>query len=322
MTWSKIIIAEIIIAYLLDLALGDPEGYPHPVRLIGRAITYLEDKLRARFRWRRAEISAGLFLTTVIVGGTFFIVWFIRDVADTIHPYLGVIVSILILYTTLATKNLAQSTGAVYKALEKGDIESARNLVGRIVGRDTEKLPESEIVRAAVETIAENIVDGIVSPLFYAFLGGAPLAMAYKAVNTLDSMIGYRNQLYINFGMASAKLDDWANYIPARITGLLLPLAAWLAGYEAWRSWRIMLRDHRRHPSPNGGIPESAMAGALGIRLGGVNYYGGIEERRSYMGDEMRPLDICCIKDAIRIMYVISFLALFLGIVIITVLGI
>ncbi|MNI51510.1 cobalamin biosynthesis protein [compost metagenome] len=195
---------------------------------------------------------------------------------------------------------------AVYKELRKGDIPAARSALGMIVGRDTAALDSPEIVRGTVETVAENIVDAVISPLFYALLGGAPLAMAYRAVNTLDSMVGYKNDKYRDLGWASARLDDVANYIPARLTALLLTLCARLLRLDWRRCWHMVRRDARKHPSPNSGYPESAVAGALGIRLGGFNVYHGVTSFRAYMGDPLRSLEPEDIIVASRLMLLSS----------------
>lgn len=208
-----------------------------------------------------------------------------------ISPWLAGAAEVWLISTTIASKGLKDAGMAVFTELRQGDIPAARRALGMIVGRDTGHLESPEIVRGTVETVAENIVDAIISPLFFALLGGAPLAMAYRAVNTLDSMVGYKNDKYRDLGWASARLDDVANYIPARITALLLTLCAALLRLDWRRCWRTVRRDARLHPSPNSGYPESAVAGALGIRLGGENVYHGVTSFRAYMGDPLRTME-------------------------------
>jgi adenosylcobinamide-phosphate synthase len=298
-------------AYLLDLICGDPRWFPHPIKLIGYTVT----KLEIIFYPGRYKRLAGVLLVSVVVAATFFISWLLIDIARTINSYAGLLLAAVFIYTTLSVKDLKDESMAVYHALNKRDIQSARNNLAMIVGRDTHTLDENEIIRATVETVAENIVDGIISPLFYAFIGGAPLALGYKAINTMDSMIGYKNERYKEFGWAAARLDDAANFIPARLAGLLLPVAVLVAGKSPVKSFRIMLRDGQKNPSPNSGISEAAVAGALGVRLGGVNFYNSIPVAKPSIGDELYPLDKEHIKDSIRIAYLVSFLFLLSGIV-------
>lgn len=301
---------EIFLAYLLDLILGDPRWFPHPVRGIGYVITKTEQFLRCL---KIAERLAGVILAVFIVGGVFLISTGLINLARFIHPTLGTGLSIVLIFTTLSIKSLYQESMKVYWALQKGDILKARKDLAMIVGRDTENLDFVEIVRAGVETVAENTVDGVISPLFFAFLGGAPLALAYKAINTLDSMVGYRNEKYIRFGWASARLDDIANFIPARIAGILMPLAAFLCGERGFEALKIVLRDGQKHPSPNSGISEAAVAGALGVQLGGLNFYQGKPSPKPTLGDSTRSLTPEDIYRANRIMLVTSGLALTLG---------
>ena len=202
----------------------------------------------------------------------------------------------------------------VYSSLKAGNLSEARKDLGFIVGRDTANLNEPEMTRATVETIAENIPDGIIAPLFYAFLGGAPAALAYKAASTLDSMVGYKNEKYKDFGWASAKIDDCLNFIPARLSAFLLPLAGGLAGLDMIGSFKTILRDGRKNPSPNSGIPEAAMAGALGVRLGGMNYYRSMPAPKPFLGDEKKALGLEDIRASLRVAYLASFLGLLLGV--------
>lgn len=301
---------EILLAYLLDLILGDPRWLPHPIRGIGYTITKTEQFLR---HLKISERLAGVILTVLIVGGVFLLSTGLINLAYLIHPNLGTGLSIFLIFTTLSIKSLYQESMKVYRALQQGEILQARQDLAMIVGRDTENLDFVEIVRAGVETVAENTVDGVISPLFFAFLGGAPWALAYKAVNTLDSMVGYRNERYLRFGWASARLDDVANFIPARIAAILMPLAAFLCGERGFEALRIVLRDGQKHPSPNSGISEAAVAGALGVQLGGLNFYQGRPSPKPFLGDPTRPLALEDIYRANRIMIVTSLLALTLG---------
>ncbi|WP_019912886.1 adenosylcobinamide-phosphate synthase CbiB [Paenibacillus sp. HW567] len=287
MTLAIILIA----AYVLDRIIGDPQSLPHPVVLMGKAVSTIERLIRRFCSQPRALKRAGVLLPLLVAGGAWVLTAALVWLLSRVSPWLAWAAEIWLISTTIASKGLRDAGMAVYAELRKGDIPAARKAVGMIVGRDTTKLDSPEIVRGTVETVAENIVDAIISPLFFALLGGAPLAMAYRAVNTLDSMVGYKNDKYRDLGWASARLDDVANYIPARITALLLVFSARLLRLN-WRScWRMVRRDARLHPSPNSGYPESAVAGALGIRLGGENVYHGVASFRAYMGDPLRTME-------------------------------
>ncbi|WP_438347358.1 adenosylcobinamide-phosphate synthase CbiB [Paenibacillus sp. FA6] len=302
-------------AYILDLIIGDPRWLPHPVIGMGNSIKRIEKMIRNHVSHPENLKKAGILLPIMIVGGSLLITWALLRGLYMIHPWLAVGAEIVLIATTIATKGLKDAGMEVYNHLDRGDLPAARQALGMIVGRDTDHLEEPEIVRGTVETVAENIVDAIVSPLFYALIGGAPLAMAYRAVNTLDSMVGYKNDKYINLGWASARLDDAANFIPARITGVLLVVSSWLMRLDYKRSYRTIRHDARLHPSPNSGFPESAVAGALGIRLGGENTYHGDVSFRAYMGEFLRPMAKGDIKSTIRLMLVASLLFLVLCII-------
>ncbi|MBI1987793.1 MAG: cobalamin biosynthesis protein CobD [Nitrospinae bacterium] len=301
---------SILLAYLLDLLLGDPRWLPHPVRGIGWAIRQLEALLRAS---RLNERLAGVLLTVTVVGGAYVLTWGLLRWAEVVHPALGFALSTLLIYTSLAAKSLCQESMRVARLLENGALEEGRRQVGGLVGRDTQALDEREVTRATIETVAENLVDGVISPLFYAFLGGAPLALAYKAVNTLDSMVGYKNPRYLRLGWASARLDDLANYLPARLAAGLLPLAALLCRQDMRGCWAAIRRDGRKNPSPNSGLSEAGVAGALGIQLGGVNYYGGAPSPKPLIGPRRKPLEVGDIGKANRLMLATSLLGLLLG---------
>ncbi|MCR4442799.1 MAG: adenosylcobinamide-phosphate synthase CbiB [Peptococcaceae bacterium] len=289
--------------FVLDLLLGDPAWIPHPVRLLGKLISRLEAVIRSLVpRGGRGLKAAGVILALVTVGFAYGATWVLLQLALAISPWLYAAGSVLFIYFALAARSLADEAGKVYRALEEGDCRLARRRLSHIVGRDTGNLDEEGIIRAAVETVAENTVDGVIAPLFYIFLGGPALGMAYKAVNTLDSMVGYLNERYRDLGWASARLDDLANWLPARITGLLMPIAGGAWGKDARRAFRIYRRDRLKHKSPNSGHPEAVMAGLLGVRLGGTNYYGGQAVEKPVIGDAVKPLEPADILEASRIM--------------------
>ena len=307
-------LSSIILAYLLDLVLADPYWMPHPVRGMGKLVKYLEKRLRRKSV--SAEVLAGTVLAITVVGlvylGSFFAIRF----AEHVNRWAGFAISTVLIFTALSTRSLDKEARSVYHSLKLGSINNARKKLSLIVGRDTGALNQDEIIRATVETVAENSVDGIISPLFYAALGGAPLALAYKAINTLDSMVGYKNERYLYFGYFSAKLDDAANYIPARLSILLVPLASLILKKRALRALHTILRDGKKSPSPNAGIPEAAFAGALGIELGGVNYYQERRVSKPVLGIETKQRDQEDIIQAINLMWVISGIT-FLGVVLI-----
>lgn len=297
--------AALVLGYILDLVAGDPERFPHPIRWIGRLIKSLEALLRKTNpdRGRAAGVILAV-LTVSIVYGTSLLALYI---SYEVSPYLCFVVSALFVWTGLSVKSLADEAKGVLKALDAGGIEAARIRLSRIVGRDTGGLSEGDVLRATVETVSENTSDGIIAPLFYLALGGPALMMAYKAVNTLDSMVGYKNAKYKDFGWFSARLDDAANYIPARLSGALAVSASFILGYN-WRgSARIMLRDGRNHPSPNSGVSEAAFAGALGLQLGGSSSYGGVVSVKPSIGDALRPFEPASVMNAISLMRASAF---------------
>jgi len=303
----------IILAYLLDLIFGDPYYLPHPVRGMGKLTEYLEKKLRGSIS---SQILSGAVLATAVVGLVYLGSFFAIRLAEHINRWAGFTLSTFLIFTTLSTRCLDKEARSVYYSLKSENIKDARKKLSLIVGRDTGALNQDEIIRATVETVAENSVDGIISPLFYAALGGAPLALAYKAINTLDSMVGYKNERYLYFGHFSAKLDDVANYIPARLTTLLVPLASLILRKRTLSALYTILRDGKKSPSPNAGIPEAGFAGALGIELGGVNYYQGERISKPILGIEVKQRDEEDIIEAINLMWVISGIT-FLGVVLI-----
>jgi adenosylcobinamide-phosphate synthase len=292
----------LLLALLIDLIIGDPSFIIHPVVIIGKVISSIERGLRKKLKGRKGERLAGIILVIVVVGVVYITTFYIIRLAFCINTYLGIAINLWLLSTTIAARGLVRAGLKVYRNLLAGDIQKARRSVGEIVGRDTEQMNEIEIIRATVETIAENTSDGIQAPIFFYIIGGTPLAMTYKAINTLDSMIGHLNRRYKYFGWAAARLDDLVNYLPARITALIFNLTSLiLPGYNAKKSWRIMWRDARKHPSLNAGYPEAAIAGALGVQLGGLNYYQGKAEYRATLGDEERGLTVEDIKSMIKL---------------------
>jgi adenosylcobinamide-phosphate synthase len=280
---------------------------------MGYVIAGLERVVRRVCRRPLALRVGGGVLVALVVGGSYLLPWWLLRAVGAKYPWLAWALEAGLIAATVAARSLAEAAYEVYRCLQTGELTAAREAVAGLVARDTGHLSREEVVRATVETVAENTVDGVTAPLFYAFLGGAPLALAYRAVNTLDSMLGYRSPRYRDLGWCAAKLDDLANFLPARLTGVLICLAAAWLGLPAGRAWRIMRRDARRHPSPNGGFPEAAVAGALGIRLGGVNSYGGVREFRPYLGEAEEAMGEKHILAATRLMRRTSLLALLLG---------
>lgn len=279
---------QILAAIVLDFLIGDPRWLPHPVKLIGRFAIALESPLRKLFRNQRV---AGVMAVIAVLVVTGLVTYAIVMAADLLHPFVSDAVSIILLYTTFAARDLIGHSLNVYHGLKSGNIADARGKVSLLVGRDTDLLDETGIVRATVESIAENTVDGVTAPLFFAVLAGPVGAMLYKAVNTLDSTFGYRNERYMKFGWASAKLDDLVNFIPARLTALMIPAAAFFLRLSPLNSLKILFRDRKKHPSPNSGLAEAAVAGALGVQLGGLNYYFGQPSFRATIGDPLRELE-------------------------------
>ena len=298
----------------LDLLLADPAWMPHPVVWMGRAITWLEKVLRRLFPDSPAgQRAAGRVLAAVLPLGTFALTAGVCAVARRVHPALGFGVQLVWCWQALALRGLADESGKVYDQLAREDLPAARRAVSRIVGRDTQRLSAEEVAKAAVETVAENFSDGVAAPLFYLLIGGAPLGLAYKAINTMDSMVGYKNERYLHFGRAAARLDDAANYIPARLAALLWIAAAALGGFDAKNAWRIWRRDRRCHASPNSAQTESACAGALGVQLAGPAWYFGEYYDKPTIGDPDRPVTPGDILRADRMLYLAGLLALGLG---------
>lgn len=299
----------ILTAYVLDLIFGDPQWYWHPTRVIGRWIERLEKYLN---RDGLNKTFAGIILVILVVGSTVLCVWGILKLTKFIHLILYYIASALSIYFALSVRQLGIEADNIYGALKNGDIAEARKKLSMIVGRDTDKLSESEIIRATVETIAESTMDGIIAPLFYAFLGGPVWAWGYKAINTLDSMVGYRSERFIDFGLASARLDRLVNFIPAKITTILISISAWCCGKDGLSSTKLAIKYFLRGPRYNSEATEAAMAGALEIQLGGLNFYNSIPILKPFIGDNFYPLNMKQIKESIKIVYFCSIL--FMGI--------
>lgn len=319
-------IIAFLLGFVLDLIIGDPEGFPHPVRLMGSTIAYFEKKWNHQEALESARRHRGkllvllmLFLTAAAVSVLFFVAYYL-------HPYAGIAVEVVMTSLMLATKDLRVESMRVYRSLKTGTIEEAREAVGRIVGRDTAVLDEVGVTKAAVETVAENTSDGVIAPMLYFAIGGPILGYLYKAVNTMDSMIGYKNDIYLQFGRAAAKLDDVVNFLPSRISALLMIAASALLRavqeltclgkeretvmwYHPVNAWHIYHRDRRKHASPNSAQTESACAGALGVQLNGDAYYFGKLVHKPAIGDSLRPITLEDIRRANRLMYMTAFLA-------------
>lgn len=312
MIWTAV-----LCGFLLDCLLGDPEKMPHPVIWMGKAISRLEKWLRRHLpQTPKGECTGGRILAFVLPVGTLLISGGLCWLFWWIHPLLGLALQILWCWQALAMRCLAKESRNVYRSLKTEGLEAGRNAVARIVGRDTAQLSEQGVIKATVETVAENFSDGVLAPLLYMLIGGAPLALTYKAINTMDSMVGYKNDKYLHFGRAAAKLDDVANYIPSRIAALLWIAASPLAGGNLKNAWKIWRRDRRNHASPNSAQTESACAGSLGIQLAGPASYFGKRLEKPYIGDAVREIEPEDILRTNRIMMAASVVAVILGLVI------
>lgn len=308
MVWS-----QVALAYMIDLAFGDPRAIPHPVVIIGRLISFLERLLYKEGASKAQMRLRGAVLVLLVVMLTASLTWGVVWATFQIDETAGFVVATLFLATTIATRGLIDSAKDVAAALSDGNLDEARLRVARIVGRDTANMKRRDVVRATIESAAENAVDGVIAPILFAFIGGAPLAMAYKAVNTMDSMLGYKNERYEDFGWAAARLDDLVNYVPARLSVLILGVAALLCRRNAKAAILVALRDGRNHASPNSGFPEAAVAGAFGLRLGGTNYYGGVPRKTGFIGDGKGALTEKHINGVAWIIFVASALTILLG---------
>lgn len=300
--YSFVNILIMILGYVMDLVFGDPYWFPHPVRFIGKLISKTEKFIRKHAKSEESLKYWGILMWLVPVVTTAIVTALIVKIAN-FNKYVEIFVSAFIIYTTLSTKCLKDEATKIYNVLETGDIKKSREQLSYIVGRDTTNLSQSEIIRATVETVAENTVDGTISPMFYGFLFGPVGAMTYKAINTLDSMVGYKNDKYLNLGCVSAKLDDVANFIPARLTAIFMPLGAFLCGMNGANSFKIAIRDRKNHKSPNCAFAEGAAAGAIGVQLGGTNIYFGKEVYKPTIGDKKRELENYDIVRMNKLMY-------------------
>ena len=304
-------ILAVVLGFVLDLLIGDPHWLYHPIRLVGALISALEKLLRGVFpKNKNGELTAGVFLLALTAGITTGCAWGLLYLAGRIHPWVRFVLETIMCYQLLATKALKDETMKVYTALSQGDLKQARYAVSMVVGRDTEVLDETGVTKAAVETVAENASDGVIAPLLFLAIGGAPLGFFYKAVNTMDSMVGYKNDKYLYFGRAAARFDDVLNYIPARLSGALMSAAASFCGLDAGNAWKIFLRDRRNHSSPNSAHTEAAAAGALHIQLAGNAYYFGKLYEKPTIGDPDRPVEYEDIRRVNRLLYATAVLTL------------
>ena len=304
--------------FLLDLVLGDPYYLPHPIRLIGKLITGTEKILRgmgAKGKEKEADsngraLRQGIELVLIVLISVAAVTSFLLFMAYWLHPVLGVAVEGIMAYQILAAKCLKVESMKVYQCLKKGNLKQARKAVSMIVGRDTERLDEEGIAKAAIETVAENTSDGVIAPMLYLAIGGPILGFLYKAINTMDSMIGYKNDKYLYFGRAAAKLDDFVNFLPARISACLMIAASFFAGshFSGTGAWTIYKRDRKKHASPNSGQTEAVCAGALSIRLAGDADYFGRTVKKPYIGEAVRGIEYEDIKRANHLMYITAWL--------------
>lgn len=305
-------LAACVTGFLFDFLFGDPVWLYHPVRVIGNLISFGEKILR---KWTGKdspgkELAAGTILWFLVAGLSFAIPFTVLWAAHRIHPALWFVIESFWCYQILAARCLVKESGKVYDRLKENDLPGARKAVSMIVGRDTENLTYEGVTKAAVETVAENTSDGVTAPLLFLILGGAPLGFLYKAVNTMDSMLGYKNEKYLYFGRFPAKMDDVFNYIPARLTALFMTGAVFLTGMDGKNAWKIWRRDRRKHASPNSAQTESVCAGALRVRLAGDAFYFGKLHKKEYLGDALRPIEAEDIRRAGKLMYVTAFLML------------
>lgn len=304
----------VLVGFLLDLLFGDPLWLPHPTVAIGKAISLLEKQLRRLLpKTQRSELIGGSILVMLVTVFSWLVSFGILCVLGMIHPILRFAGESFMCYQILAMKCLRDEAVGVYQRILTGDVSLARTQVARIVGRDTASLSMECVIKAAVETVAENTSDGVIAPLLFLFLGGAPLGFFYKAINTMDSMVGYKNDRYLYFGRTAALVDDAANFIPARISGLLMVLVSPLCGLDGKAAWRVFRRDRKNHASPNSAQTESACAGAIGIQLAGDAVYFGKNVSKPTIGDDLRPPEAGDILKANRLLYGSSILFLLLG---------
>ena len=308
------ILYALLLGFLLDCLLGDPQGFPHPIVAIGKLIAWLEKRLRRLFPGTKAgELAAGAVLWILTVGVSFLVPYVLLRLAGRVSPWLRVALQSVFCWQILAARSLQTESMKVYTALKTGTLADARRAVSMIVGRDTQQLDADAVARAAVETVAENCSDGVIAPMLFFALGGGPLAFVYKAVNTMDSMLGYVEMPYKNIGCVPAKLDDVFNYIPARLSGLVMLLAGGILKLNFKNGWKIFKRDRYNHASPNSAHTEAVMAGALRVRLAGDAYYFGKLLKKPYIGDDQRPIEAKDILRAHRLMYMTALILFMLA---------
>ena len=305
-------LGAIVAGFILDLIFGDPHWLPHPICLIGNLIGFLEKNLRRLLApGKTALLLGGALMVVIVISLSYAVPYAVLMLAEQVSPWLRFALETVMFYQIFATKCLRDESMKVYTALHNNDLEDARVKLSWIVGRDTKELTTEEVTKGAVETVAENTADGIIAPMFYMFIGGAPLAFLYKGINTMDSMVGYKNDKFLYFGRCAAKLDDVANFIPARITGILMILASYFLNMNAAGAWKIFWRDRYNHLSPNSAMTESVTAGALNIQLGGDHYYFGKLVHKDTIGDNIRPVvaeDIVAVNNLLYMTAVISLL--------------
>ena len=305
-------LGAIVAGFILDLIFGDPHWLPHPICLIGNLIGFLEKNLRRLLApGKTALLLGGALMVVIVLSLSYVVPYAVLMLAEQASPWLRFALETIMFYQIFATKCLRDESMKVYTALHNNDLVDARVKLSWIVGRDTKELTAEEVTKGAVETVAENTADGIIAPMFYMFIGGAPLAFLYKGINTMDSMVGYKNDKFLYFGRCAAKLDDVANFIPARITGILMILASYFLNMNAAGAWKIFWRDRYNHLSPNSAMTESVTAGALNIQLGGDHYYFGKLVHKDTIGDNIRPVvaeDIVAVNNLLYMTAVISLL--------------
>ena len=305
-------LGAIVAGFILDLIFGDPHWLPHPICLIGNLIGFLEKNLRRLLApGKTALLLGGALMVVIVLSLSYVVPYAVLMLAEQVSPWLRFALETIMFYQIFATKCLRDESMKVYTALHNNDLEDARVKLSWIVGRDTKELTAEEVTKGAVETVAENTADGIIAPMFYMFIGGAPLAFLYKGINTMDSMVGYKNDKFLYFGRCAAKLDDVANFIPARITGILMILASYFLNMNSAGAWKIFWRDRYNHLSPNSAMTESVTAGALNIQLGGDHYYFGKLVHKDTIGDNIRPVvaeDIVAVNNLLYMTAVISLL--------------
>ncbi|MGN0161993.1 MAG: adenosylcobinamide-phosphate synthase CbiB [Candidatus Ornithomonoglobus sp.] len=303
------------LGFILDMLIGDPQWLYHPIRLIGKLISVSEKSLRKRFSdTPEGERAAGTVMVIFVCAITFLTAAAVSAAAYVINAYLYIAVEGIMCCFLLAAKSLKTESMKVYKALLQNDVEGARYAVSMIVGRDTSVLDEKGIIKAAVETVAENTSDGVVAPMIFTAIGGAPLGFLYKAINTMDSMVGYKNDKYINFGRAAARLDDFVNFLPSRASALLMIAASFILRLDYKNAAKIFRRDRLKHASPNSAQTEAVCAGALDVRLAGDAVYFGKVYKKDFIGDDIRPIENEDIARGNRLMYAASFFTLIIAI--------